>query len=223
MKAIGKFFKNILLFLLIIILIAAISFFGAAYFKKEQLYKKASISEKVNQIESMPTYIKTKNVSPNFLEAMVCIEDHRFYKHSGFDIISFSRAFITNLKTKEFTQGGSTITQQLAKKMYLTSEKNIFRKLTELLIAKDLEKYLNKEKILELYINSIFYGNNSTGIYNASLNYFGKTPNNLTDEEAAFLAGLPQAPSIYSRDSNLANERKQEVVDAVAKFKDKIK
>lgn len=223
MKKIGRFFLKIFLILIITASIICLGIFGNCYLKKEKLYKNESISQKITNIENKNTYVKLDSVSDNFKKSIVAIEDHRFYDHSGFDIISFSRALVVNLKTKEFSQGGSTITQQLAKRLYLSADKNIFRKVTELLIALDLEKFLEKDKILELYINSIYYGNSSTGIYDASINYFNKTPNNLTDNEAAFLAGLPQAPSIYSKNTDLAERRKQEVLDAVAKYnKDKI-
>ena len=222
MKKIGRFFLKIFLILIITVSIICLGIFGNCYLKKEKLYKNESISQKITNIENKNTYVKLDSVSDNFKKSIVAIEDHRFYDHSGFDIISFSRALVVNLKTKEFSQGGSTITQQLAKRLYLSADKNIFRKVTELLIALDLEKFLEKDKILELYINSIYYGNSSTGIYDASINYFNKTPNNLTDNEAAFLAGLPQAPSIYSKNTDLAERRKQEVLDAVAKYnKDK--
>ena len=221
MKKIRRFFLKLFLVLIIIVSLIMLCIFGSCYLKKEKLYKIESISQKINNIENNNSYIKLDSVSDNFKNAIVAIEDHRFYNHSGFDLISFSRAFFVNLKTKEFSQGGSTITQQLAKRLYLTADKNIFRKITELLIAFDLEKFLEKDKILELYINSIYYGNSSTGIYNASLNYFNKPPNNLTDNEAAFLAGLPQAPSIYSKNKDLAEKRKKEVLDAVAKYNNK--
>lgn len=220
MKTIGKFLLKVFLVLIIILSIICLCIFGSCYLKKEKLYKEESISQKINNLENNGTYVKLTSVSDNFKDAIVAIEDHRFYNHHGFDIISFSRALIVNLQTKEFSQGGSTITQQLAKRLYLTSDKNIFRKVTELLIAFDLEKFLEKEKILEVYINSIYYGNSSTGIYNASINYFNKAPNYLTDNEAAFLAGLPQAPSIYSKNNNLADKRKEDVLNALAKYRE---
>lgn len=218
MKKIGKFFLKIIMYMLILLFIVFTCFLGASYIKKEKLYKEESISSKITKIEDRDTYVKLSSVSPNFLNAIVAIEDHRFYSHSGFDFISFTRALLVNIKTKDFSQGGSTITQQLAKRMYFKGEKTITRKAVELLIAKDLEKFLEKDKILELYINTVYYGNSSTGIYEASLNYFNKPPNNLKDTEAAFLAGLPQAPSIYSKNEDLAKERTEKVLDAMKKY-----
>ncbi len=223
MEKLKKFFLKFILSIIAIIGVILLLVFGAAYIKKEKLYKATPISEKVKTIEEKDTYIKLNSISDDFLTAIVCIEDHRFYKHCGFDPISFARATLVNLKSQKFSQGGSTISQQLAKRLYLNADKSIFRKVTELLISFDLEKFLDKDKILELYINSVYYGRSSTGIYEASINYFNKTPNLLTKNEAAFLAGLPQAPSVYQSNEKLATQRMNEVLNAITKYSEKIK
>lgn len=139
--------------------------------------------------EKIPDYVK---------QATIAIEDANFYNHPAFDWKSIVRAVIANLKTGEFSQGGSTITQQLAKKAFLSDEKKIIRKIKELILAIQLEEKYTKDEILEFYLNQIPYGSNAYGIEAASQTYFNKHVEELNLAEAALLASLPQAPSYYS-------------------------
>lgn len=148
-------------------------------------------------------------------QSSIAIEDKNFYKHFGFDPRGIIRAFIKNKSTGEVVQGGSTITQQLVKKAFLTDEKSYKRKIKEIFLAIWVDAVYSKEEILEMYLNYIPYGGVLSGIGAAAESYFGKEASDLTLAEAAFLAGLPQAPSKYSPFSNdptAATNRQQEVL-----------
>jgi penicillin-binding protein 1A len=130
--------------------------------------------------------------------AFVAAEDSRFYLHQGFDIQSIFRALFKNFEAGHIVQGGSTITQQVAKLMYLSPEKKYIRKVKEAILSYKIDKYLTKDEILNLYLNQIYLGHGTYGIESASLGYFGKSAKELTLPEAALLAGLPKAPNTYS-------------------------
>lgn len=142
--------------------------------------------------------VDIKDVPKVVQEAFVASEDSRFYQHRGFDIKSIFRAMFKNIEAGTIVQGGSTITQQVAKMMYLSPEKKYIRKLKEAILAYKIDKYLAKEEILNLYLNQIYLGHGTYGIESASMAYFGKSAKELTLPEAALLAGLPKAPSTYS-------------------------
>ena len=129
-----------------------------------------------------------------YLDAVVAVEDHRFYIHGGIDLIAIGRAAWNNLWAGELAEGGSTITQQLAKTLYFTQEKRFTRKAAEVFMARALEKTFTKDEILELYVNSIYFGGGYTGVRQASLGYFGKEPSELTKYECTLLAGIHNAP-----------------------------
>lgn len=139
-----------------------------------------------------------EDISPYAKAAAIAIEDKNFYSHNGFELSSFLRAVLVNLTTLSFSQGGSTITQQVVKNSILTKDKTPTRKLKELILAIKLEKVLTKDQILSLYLNEISYGGTIYGIEEAAKNFFGKTASSLTLAESAYLASLPKAPSYYS-------------------------
>ena len=139
-----------------------------------------------------------EDISPYARAATIAIEDKNFYSHNGFEFSSFIRAVLVNLTTLSFSQGGSTITQQVVKNSILTKDKTPTRKLKELILALKLEKVLGKDDILALYLNEIPYGGTMYGIEEASQNFFGKAASELTLAESAYLASLPKAPSYYS-------------------------
>ena len=130
--------------------------------------------------------------------AFVAAEDSRFYQHTGLDMQSIFRAMLKNVGAGHIVQGGSTITQQVAKMMYLSPEKKYTRKVKEAILAYKIDKYLSKDEILNLYLNQIYLGHGTYGIESAALGYFGKSAKDLKLPEAAMLAGLPKAPSNYS-------------------------
>ncbi|MBI2086773.1 MAG: transglycosylase domain-containing protein [Candidatus Zambryskibacteria bacterium] len=150
-----------------------------------------------------------ENISPNAKHATIAIEDKDFYSHNGFDLSSFLRAVWVNLTTLSFSQGGSTITQQVVKNSILTKDKTPTRKLKELILALKLEKVLTKDEILSLYLNEIPYGGTVYGIEEAAENFLGKSASDLTAAESAYLAALPKAPSYYSPYGSHQDELKE--------------
>jgi penicillin-binding protein 1A len=142
--------------------------------------------------------IKYEEIPKLVIQAFVAAEDARFFQHKGFDMQSMSRAFFKNLEAGKIVQGGSTITQQVAKSLYLSPERRYMRKLKEALLAYKIDRYLTKEEIITLYLNHIYLGHGTYGVEAAAQGYFGKSARNLTLPEAAMLAGLPKAPSSYS-------------------------
>ena len=136
-----------------------------------------------------------KDLPPTLLQAFLAIEDNRFFEHSGIDLIGIGRAGFSLARTGERSQGGSTITMQVARNFYLTPEKTIKRKFSELLLALQVERTLDKEQILELYLNKIFFGHRAYGIRSAADLYYDKSLDQLSLAEMAMLAGLPKAPS----------------------------
>ena len=164
-------------------------------------------------------YVFYKDIPRALFQAFIAVEDKRFYAHSGFDVESIARATVVNVEEGEIAQGGSTITQQLAKNLFLTQERSFTRKVEELILAVQLERHYDKNKILEMYVNTIYFGSNFYGIYEAAQGYFGKEPKDLSVAECAMLAGIPNAPSIYSPYVNfmLAKQRQLVVIDAMLK------
>lgn len=147
------------------------------------------------------TYIPLKDISPNLVAATIATEDKSFYSHPGFDLFGIIRALWVNYQTGGQGGGASTITQQLARALLLSPEERIertyTRKTREIILAAEITRRYSKDEILELYLNEIYYGNLAYGIEAAAETYFGKTAKDLTVGEAAFLAGLPQSPSVY--------------------------
>lgn len=142
--------------------------------------------------------VKLAEVPKVVIQAFVAAEDSRFFEHTGFDLLSIFRAVFKNIEAGHIIQGGSTITQQVAKMMYLSPEKKYARKFKEAILAYKIDKYLNKNEILNLYLNQIYLGHGTYGIESASLGYFGKSAKDLKLHEAALLAGMPKAPNNYS-------------------------
>ena len=135
---------------------------------------------------------------PDYLKkGIVATEDRRFYEHGAMDLIGVARAAFTNYLAGETLQGGSTITQQTVKNIFLSNDRTMTRKIEELALAVQLERNYSKEEILELYLNTIYYGHGAYGLKEASRTYFGKAPKELDLAQCAMLAGLPQAPSAY--------------------------
>ena len=142
--------------------------------------------------------LKYDEIPQIVVNAVIATEDARFYEHFGIDPIGIMRAMYIGVKEKSFSQGGSTITQQVAKNFFLTPEKSITRKVKEMIIAIRMERELSKDEIMALYLNMINFGSRAYGVAAASYTFFGKTPDQLTIDEAALLAGLPNAPSAYN-------------------------
>lgn len=138
----------------------------------------------------------------------------------GVDLIATSRAFINNIATMHISGGGSSITQQVAKNLCFTQEKKLTRKVAELFAVYHLEKDYEKDDILEIYINNMYFGNGYYNIYDAATGYYNKLPSELTPYEATLLAGVPNAPSVYAPTVNLelAEQRQSQVLEAMVKY-----
>ncbi len=208
-----KKIKIIILIILVVILGVIIYIWTKGYNMYKEAIAEETIESKFSKIQSMDNFTKVDELPDIFIKAVVAVEDKRFYKHSGVDLLSIGRAIVTNIKTFDLTEGGSTITQQIAKNLYFTQAKHFSRKVAEIYVALDIEKIYSKDEILEIYINTNFYGSGYYGIYDAAEGYYEKEPSELTDYEATLLAGVPNAPSVYSPKVNLnLAERRQSVV-----------
>lgn len=156
---------------------------------------------------------------PSFLKDLFIIsEDQHFYNHAGFDLTSIGRALAINIKSSNIEQGGSTITQQLARNLFLNNEKSYNRKLSELLYAYEIERKLTKDEIIKLYINAIYFQNGAYGIEAASQVYFQKHTNELSKAELAFLAAIPNNPTLYNPLSHFeqTKARQERLLDQLA-------
>ena len=213
-----KFIRRLLLFIFVIILIVG----SVLYLNGNELYKEkiaeTSLENKVSSIREDPNFVKLSSLPSYYENAVVSVEDRRFYSHGTIDFIALARATFSNIKQKDFKEGGSTITQQTAKNLYLMEEKDVSnRKVSEFLIGRDLEKKYNKDEILELYVNTIYFGDGYYGIQEAAKGYFNKDAKDLTLYEATMLAGVPNAPSLYAPTVNfdLTKSRQKKVVSSM--------
>ncbi len=166
-------------------------------------------------------YTKLSDISPYLKLAVVNTEDKRFYEHTGFDPFRIIKSLYVDILTHEYKEGGSTITQQLARNMFLSPKKTIMRKLRELILSIMIERYYTKDEILERYLNIIYWGANCYGVGSASLMYFGVSPKDLDLAQSALLAGIISSPSKYSPfvNMNLAFERQKMVLDLLLENK----
>lgn len=155
-----------------------------------------------------------KDIPQDLKDAIVSTEDKNFYSHDGYDITGIIRSVVVNIMNKKASQGASTITQQLARMLFLSNEKTVTRKIKEIQIAARIEKTLSKDEILEMYLNNVYLGSGAYGVGAAASVYFNKNLSELTRSECALLAGLPQAPSVYSPYKNikLAEKRRNKVL-----------
>lgn len=164
--------------------------------------------------------IDINKVPQNLQNAFIAAEDNRFYEHIGIDPIGIFRAIFANLTNRGIAQGGSTITQQLAKNAFLSQEQTLKRKIQEAMLALEIEHKYSKKEILEMYMNQIYFGQGAYGIQTAAKTYFNKNVNELTLTQCAMLAGLPKSPNYYSPFNNLneAKKRKNVVLDQMVKY-----
>ncbi len=212
--------------LLLLLLTPLIIFTCVVVKKGYDIYKEAisevSIEQKINEIKSEKSNYVTINELPDkYVSAVISVEDVRFFKHHGIDVISILRALIADIKMKAPVEGGSTITQQLAKNVYFSQRKELSRKVAEIFMAREFEKSCSKDEILELYINTIYYGDGYYSIYDASKGYFNKEPKDMDLYEVTLLVGIPNAPSKYSPNVNpeLSKQRQKQVIGKMIKYK----
>ena len=192
-----------LLFKMIIILFVIITGFCGYYgYLGYQIYQdkiqEQSLSERVNQLKSKEDYVTLDQISPIYKEAVLESEDRRFYQHGPVDYYGLARAMFINITTFSFKEGGSTITQQLAKNLCLSFKKDLSRKFAEVFIAKDLEDHYSKDEILEMYLNITYLGEGNYGIQAASQYYYHIDAIDLNKQQCDILVKTLKRPSVYN-------------------------
>ena len=210
-----------ILFFILILIIIVISIFGfIGYSTYSQALKEEPLFTRVENITSKENFVKFSDLSTDYRNAVIAVEDHRFYDHGPIDFIAVFRAIYINISNWELKEGGSTITQQVAKNVILSQDETLSRKLGEVFAAYDLEKHYSKNEILELYVNTSYFGEGYYGIYDASMGYYNKEPRDLTLDEASMLAGVPNAPSVYAPTVNLdlAKKRQTHVLNKMVEY-----
>ena len=216
-----KIFKKIIFIVVLVSISIGLLFVGNGYDMYKQAIEQISVEDKIAEIKSKENYTNFSELPQMYKNAVIAVEDHRFYKHNGIDIIAICRAAFNDIKAMSFVEGGSTITQQLAKNIYFTQEKKIERKIAEVFMAFEIEKNCDKDEILELYLNTSYFGDGYYTPKEACRGYFDKELNEMTDYECILLAGIPNAPSVYAPTKNpdLAKQRQRQVIDKMVKYK----
>lgn len=216
MKFLRKIFFRIIILLLLIALVLGI--IGYKHYSSKISEK--NLSTRVEEIISNDNFVKYDDMTENYKNAVIATEDHRFFEHGPVDFIAIGRAIFTNVKNKELQEGGSTITQQVAKNVVFDQEQTWIRKIAEIFAAFDLEKNYSKQEIFELYVNTAYFGDGYYGIYDASHGYYKKAPSDIDLNEASMLAGIPNAPSVYSPSVNpdLARKRQVHVLNKMIEY-----
>lgn len=194
--------KKLLFKMIIILLVIITGFCGYYGYLGYQIYQdkiqEQSLSERVNQLKSKEDYVTLDQISPIYKEAVLESEDRRFYKHGPVDYYGLARAMFINITTFSFKEGGSTITQQLAKNLCLSFKKNLSRKFAEVFIAKDLEDHYSKDEILEMYLNITYLGEGNYGIQAASQYYYHIDAIDLNKQQSDILVKTLKRQSIYN-------------------------
>lgn len=215
-----KFFKKFIITLILILIVVSSFCLIVGYSTYQNALKDTPLLTRVSDVTSDEHFTKFSDMSAYYRNAVISVEDHRFYDHGPIDIIAIGRAVVTNIKNGKLQEGGSTITQQVAKNLILSQEKSWVRKVAEIFAAYDLEKNYSKNEIFELYVNTAYFGDGYYGIYDASQGYYKKEPKDLTLDESSMLAGIPNAPSVYSPSVNpdLAKKRQYHVINKMLEY-----
>lgn len=204
-----------------VILSAVLAASGYFAYHGYEMYRDAlntlTVEKMAERIRDREDFVSYGELPEFYVSAVISTEDRRFFSHSGIDPAAICRAVLHDIRVMAPEQGGSTITQQLAKNEFFTQEKKAERKFAEIFMAYKIESKLSKEEILELYVNSIYFGSGYYGISEAAEGYFKKSVSELTEYECAMLAGLPNAPSAYSPDTapRLAKQRTKQVIECM--------
>ena len=218
MRALLRLLGRLMAALLAIALLAAAAVCVRGYGMYRAALGSGPVERVVDDVRRSEGYVRADELPGTYLMAVVAIEDHRFYDHPGIDPISLCRAAWHDLTTLSLEQGGSTITQQLAKNLFFSQDKDFSRKVAEALMALDLEARYSKEEILELYVNTSYFGQGLTGIGPAAEGLLGKAPGEMTDCECALMAGLPNDPETLSADPTLARGRRDLVLAQMERY-----
>lgn len=216
-----KWVKRILIILLLILILVTSIILLNGYHLYQSVLSETSLSDKIKEIKEDEDYVSLSDVPDYYKNAIIAVEDHRYYDHGPIDIIAIGRAVVSNIQAGSFNEGGSTITQQVSKNLYFITEDDIVsRKIAEIFMAFDLENHYSKDDILEFYMNTIYFGEGYYGIKEAANGYYNKEPKDLTLYEATMLAGVPNAPSVYAPTVNpdLAKSRQGKVIRSMVEY-----
>lgn len=210
-----KILKRLIIFLLLVAIVGFTICFIIGYSTYSKALDEKPLITRIDEIASKENYVPFDELSKDYINAVVAVEDRRYYDHGAIDPIGIARAIWVNISNWELREGGSTITQQVAKNVIFSQEDTVSRKLGEIIAAFDLEKNYSKDEILAIYVNTCYFGDGYYGIYDASMGYYNKEPKDLNLDEASMLAGVPNAPSAYSPNVNpdLAKKRQKHVLE----------
>ena len=216
-----KILRNVLIIILAIILITGLTLYIAG----DNMYKNAlageTLEDVISKIQSDPNYVEYEDLPQNYINAVIAVEDHRFREHGAIDLVAIARAIYVNISTFSLREGGSTITQQVAKNIfYITEDNPVVRKSAEVLTAFDLENTYTKNDILELYVNTIYFGDGYYGIEEACQGYLNKDATEMTLADCTMMAGIPNAPSVYAPTANpdLTRDRQEKVISSMVEY-----
>ena len=204
-----------------LVLLICMTWAGLTVWNGWKMYQEALVTmpldQKVAEVTGQEEFTFLSELPQLYIDAVLAVEDRNFYDHHGISLRSTARALVRNFQEGHVVEGGSTITQQLAKLWYFELDKRYDRKVAELLMAFNLERHYEKKDIREFYFNSIYFGSGYYNVYDASTGYFGVIPADMNEYQCTLLAGIPNAPSIYSPDVNpeLAEQRRQQVIQCM--------
>lgn len=214
MKKFLKLLRSLVLLAMVVCICSGFVVAGKGYQVYQDAIEEVSLEDKVASIREKDSFTEYEDLPKIYVQAVVAVEDKRFENHGGVDFIAICRAVMNDIRAGAFVEGGSTITQQLAKNLYFSQDKDFVRKAAEVFVAWDLENNYSKEEIFELYVNAIYFGDGYYDVASASEGYFGKEPEEMSEYECTLLAGIPNAPSIYAPTKNpdLAAKRQLKVL-----------
>ena len=216
-----KLIKRIIIFIILVVLFAGAVLTYKGYSMYKEALDKISVKDKVEELRAQENYTKFEDLPEFYVDAVLAAEDHRFYDHGALDYIGLARAIWTNIKSFELKEGGSSITQQVAKNVYFTQEKTALRKIAEIFMAFEIERNCDKNTIFEIYVNTSYFGSGYYGIKEAANGYYDKDPIDMNEYESSMMAGVPNAPSIYAPTKNpdLASQRQRQVLEKMVRHK----
>lgn len=186
--------RNVVLLVLAVCFCAVMALCVLGWQMYTQALEAMPLDQKIRQVQSQESYTTFEELPDTYVEAVIAAEDHRFYQHPGVDVIAIGRALVNDIKAMSYVEGGSTITQQLAKNLYFTQEKELVRKVAEVFMAFHMEANYSKEEIFELYVNSIYFGSGCYDVASASHSYFGVEPAQMTPGPVYPAGRYPQCP-----------------------------
>lgn len=215
-----KFIRKLLIAIIILVILATSMIFLIGHSHYSKALKEKPLLTRIDEIKGKENFVKFEDMSSYYRNAVISVEDHRYYDHGPVDFIAIGRAIFTNIKNKKLQEGGSTITQQVAKNVVFNQETSWVRKIAEIFAAYDLEKNYSKKEIFEIYVNTSYFGDGYYGISDASYGYYNKSPKDLNLDESSMLAGVPNAPSVYAPTVNpdLAKKRQYHVLNTMLEY-----